>query len=455
MAQDVDYKTLLKPITTSLKAGKTTATDKEFEKEVKNYCKEFKKDPKALVALGDQMAAAKQYDKAAEIANLAIARDKSCGDAYLLLGDIAAYQDNGGEAASWYSQCMMLDPKNPQGYIKYANVYRKIDPQGSAEALDKLRSIDPNYPIEAENAHNFYTVGNYEKAYEYFSKAKKSSLEEYTYYEYAFTTYILNKKNETLTLCQEGINKFPTDASLHVLAMRSAVDTKDYTQALKYANVIMTTDSIKKNGSIYEYYGLALAGNKQYDEAIAQYQKALEQDKEDAKPLQYIAEAYKEQGNEDKALEYNDLYMQKNPNATPTDFMKLAEIYVNKAKKDGADKEACINKAIEVYNKLADKYPTLKSFAKLQEANTAFQNELDDKAIPAYTEVINELESKQCDEDEIGYLKQAYQYMGFIYTYDKQDFDTAKPYFDKLLKIDPSNKIALDAFQKAGLTGAE
>ncbi len=30
------------------------------------------------------------------------------------------------------------------------------------------------------------------------------------------------------------------------------------------------------------------------------------------------------------------------------------------------------------------------------------------------------------------YLKQSYQYMGFIYTYDKQDFDTAKPYWDKL-----------------------
>ena len=33
-------------------------------------------------------------------------------------------------------------------------------------------------------------------------------------------------------------------------------------------------------------------------------------------------------------------------------------------------------------------------------------------------------------------------YMGFIYTYDKQDFDTAKPYWDKLLKLDPQNKLA-------------
>lgn len=129
----------------------------------------------------------------------------------------------------------------------------------------------------------------------------------------------------------------------------------------------------------------------------------------------------------------------------------MAEIYISKAKKDVAGKKENIQKAINVYAKLAEKYPTLKPFAKLQEANTAFQNEMDEEAIAAYQDVITELEAKQCDEDEIGYLKQSYQYMGFIYTYDKQDFDTAKPYFDKLLKLDPTNKIALDAFQKAGI----
>lgn len=341
--------------------------------------------------------------------------------------------------------------KNPRGYISYSNVYRKIDPAASADALNKLREINPDYPIEAEAGHNFFSAGNYDKAYEYFSKAKESTLEEYIYYEYAFSTYILNKKEETLSICQSGIKKFPKDASMQVLAMRAAVDLKNYEEALVHANIVMNTDSIKKNASIVSYYGLALAGNKQYNEAIEQYKKALEMKADDPKPLQYISEAYKDLGDEDKALEYNQQYMDKNPNAAPTDFMKLAEIYINKAKKDPAKKVENIEKAIGVYAKLAEKYPTLKPFAKLQEGNTAFQNELDDKAIPAYEDVIKDLEAKQCDADEISYLKQAYQYMGFIYTYDKQDFDTAKPYFDKLLKLDPNNKIAKDAFEKAGI----
>ena len=38
--------------------------------------------------------------------------------------------------------------------------------------------------------------------------------------------------------------------------------------------------------------------------------------------------------------------MDKNPNAAPTDFMKLAEIYVNKAKKDPAKKIENIDKGL-------------------------------------------------------------------------------------------------------------
>ena len=446
MAQEVNYKDMLKPIETTLKAG--NATSKDFDKELKEYQKVFKKDPKALVALGNILAMNKQYDQANLVADAVIAKFKNYGDAYILKGDIYAMQDNGGEAATWYGQCMTMDPKNPQGYISYSNVYRKIDPAASAEALNKLREINPDYPIEAEAGHNFFSAGNYEKAYEYFSKAKPSTLEEYIYYEYAFTAYILNKKEESLNLCASGIQKFPKDAAMQVLGMRSAVDLKKFDVALQYANTVMNTDSIKKNASIVSYYGLALAGNKQYNEAIAQYQKALEMKADDPKPLQYISEAYKEMGEEDKALEYSQQYMDKNENAAPTDFMKLAEIYVNKAKKEPSKKAENIEKAINVYAKLAEKYPTLKAFAKLQEGNTAFQNELDDKAIPAYQEVITELEAKQCDNDEISYLKQAYQYMGFIYNYDKQDFETAKPYWEKLLKLDPENKYAKDAIEK-------
>ena len=443
MAQEVNYKDALKPIETTLKAGVSDA--KAFEKELKEYQKVFKKDPKALVALGNALVIAKQYDKGNAVADAVIAKFKNYGDAYILKGDIYAMQDNGGEAATWYGQCMTMDPKNPQGYISYARVYQKIDPNGSAEALQKLKEINPDYPVEAENGHTYYSNGNYEKAYENFSKANHATMEEYIFYEYCFTAYVLNKKDEALSLCQEGMKKYPKDTAFLILGMRAAVDTQKFEEALQYANAIMANNDIKKNSSIYSYYGLALDGNKQYEQALEQFNKAIESNKEDVKPYQYISQTYKNMGNEDKALEYSQLYMDKNPNAAPSDFVKMAEIYNAKAQKGGADKAANVDKAIAVYNSFAAKYPQLKAYANLQAANIAFQNEFDDKALENYQKVINELESKQYDEDEKSYLMQAYKNAGYIYWGSKNDLETAKPYFEKLIKLDPNNSLAKKA----------
>ncbi len=443
MAQDVNYVDLLKPIETTLKAG--NANPKELEKTVKEYTKTFKKDPKALVALGNVFAVNKNYDKAAEIANMVTEKYKNYGDAYLLLGDIQAMQDNGGEAAGWYRQCMEMDPKNPQGYISYANVYQKIDPNGSAEALRKLKEINPEYPYEAKAGYTFYSNQKFDEAYKLFKQTDPNKLEEYIYVAYAITDYMLNKKDEALALSTSGLVKYPKDATFHRVALWSAVDVKNFETALQHANVIMNTDSIKKTARDYNYYGMALVGNKQYDEAIAQYKKAMELKADDPKPLQYISEAYKEKGDEDKALEYNQMYMDKSPNATPSDYVKLAEIYNAKAQKDANNKEANVKKAIEIYNTFASKYPTLKSYADLQAANIAFQNSLDDIALENYTKVIDEVSNKQYDEDEKGYLMQALKNAGYIYWSSKNDLETAKPYFQKLIQLDPNNSLAKKA----------
>ncbi len=443
MAQDVNYLDLLKPIENSLKAGNTDP--KGLEKSVKDYTKEFKKNPKALVALGNLFAVNKNYEKATELANMALAKDAHFGDAYLLLGDVEAMQDKGGEAASWYKQCMTMDPKNPQGYISYANVYQKIDPAGSAEALKQLKQVNPDYPYEAKAGYNYYSNQKFEEAYNLFKQTDPNKLEEYIYVAYAITDYMLNKKDEALSLSESGLQKYAKDATFHRVALWSAVDLQKFDAALKHADVIMNTDSIKKTARDYNYYGMALVGSQQYDKAIEQYQKAYDLKNDDPKPLQYISEAYKQKGDEDKALEYNDKYMSKNADASPSDYVKWADIYNSKAKKGGADKANSVNKAIEIYNAMAAKYPSLKSYADLQAANIAFANELDDKALENYQKVIDEVASKQYDEDEKGYLMQAYKNAGYIYWSSKNDLETAKPYFEKLLQLDPNNSLAKKA----------
>ena len=72
--------------------------------QVKDFKKAHKKDAVALAALGRAFLEAKNYQMAEEIANLAIKANGKSAEGYILLGDIASAQDDGGKAAGFYEQ---------------------------------------------------------------------------------------------------------------------------------------------------------------------------------------------------------------------------------------------------------------------------------------------------------------------------------------------------------------
>ena len=440
-AQDVNFETPLKSIVNVLK---DKPEDVEATKDlIKTYKKEYKKDPKALIALGNALVSVKRYAEAEEIANIVIQKNKNFGDAYILLGNIAALKDDGGNAAMWFEQAMTMDPKNPQGYMSYAAVNRKF-PEEAERALNKLKQERPDFPIEAEAAHTYYSGGRYDKALENFDKADKNKLKEFQLNEYAVSAYLQNKKEQSLELAKFGINKFPKSAAFQRVALWSADDLQKFEEAIKFANVIVNTDSIEKTQRDIVYYGMALAGNKQYNEAITQYNKALEMKSDDIKPLQYISDVYTAMGDEDKALEYNEKYMSANTAAAPSDYAKLAGVYLAKAEKlTGAAKDATYDKAFSIYNKIAEKFPSIAGWAGLQAGFQASKAGYDEKAASFFQNVIDLLENKEGrDNDETGYLKSAYSNIGYYYWGTKNDLEKAKPYYEKLYKLDPNDKNA-------------
>ena len=128
------------------------------EDQVKDFVKENKKNPLALAGLGRAFFDAKDTTSAKKYAEMAIDRGKNEAEGYILLGDIEAMKNDGGAAATWYQQATIMDPQEPQGYIKYASVYRKRSPELSVQMLEKLRTVDPSYPVDAEAGHFFYTI---------------------------------------------------------------------------------------------------------------------------------------------------------------------------------------------------------------------------------------------------------------------------------------------------------
>lgn len=447
-AQELDFKTELKPIATELKANE--GNPDAAKDLVKKYTKNFKKNPAALVALGEAYLMAKDFDKAKELANLAIARNKNFGAAYVLLGDVEAMKDEGGDAAMWYQQAMTMDPKNPDGYMRYANVYRKVSPEESEKTLRALKQVLPDYPVEAEAAHGYYTSGKFDKAVEYFNQSNINNLENWRLSEYATAAYLNNNKEKALEVANFGIGKFPKDISFQRIALWSNTDLQKYADAVNNAQVIFN-DTCKKSTRDYTYYGLALKGEGKYQEAIDQYNKVLEMNPKEVKAYQYIAEVYQAQGNQDKALEYSQMYMDKSENTTPSDYAKLASIYVAKAKTAAdADKEAIINKATTIFTNMAQKYPSIAGWAYNQAGNSATTVGLDDLGATYYQKTIDLLENKtDRDADETSYLKSAYQLIGYYWWVTKENLEKAKPYYEKLIVLDPEDKNAKAALMPA------
>lgn len=446
MAQ-ADYKAALKPIRTAIEAA---PADPNAAKDlIKDYKKQFKKDAEAMAALGYSYFSVKNYPQAIVYADMAIKIDKACGMAYLLKGDIEYMQENGGEAARWYQMCQINDPKNPDGYLRYATVYRKVDPQGAEAAINKLREVNPSFPVDAELGHTMYDAGNIEKAYEYYSKADKSQLSEGRLAEYALVAGDAKHNDVAFEIAEFGLNKFPKSAAFARLAIINAVTLGKYNEALSYIEKLESLGGELNSGDAI-YQGRAHAGLERYEEAIQAFQKAIALDEKNIMPYQHISETYAKMGEEDKAIEYSKKYLELNPNARPSDYKKLADVYLSKYSK-GEDVEANYAKAMEVYDDVAVKYPQLAAWTLYQKANETFKLSLDDKALELYLKLVNELENKaDRSKDETNYLATAYRNAGYIYWGTKSDLETAYPYFEKLLKLDPENSLGkkfMDAYQ--------
>ena len=434
-----DYQSLIGPITNALKADPTNPNaGKDL---VKNYLKLYKKNPEALVALGNTYLSVRNYTKANEMADMAIKKNKNFGDAYVLKGDAEALQDDGGNAALWYEQAMHLDPTNPHGYISYANVYRKRDPQLMQQTMDRLKQAVPGYPVDAVTGHAFFST-DLARAYENYAKADVSKLDNNYLYEYVQSAYYTNHKEEALQLAKRGMQKNAGDEyeSYYArFALYSAVDLEKMDEAKRYLDIMKAADK-EFNAKDHLYFGQTYISTGQFEDAIAAHEKSLSMDEKAIENYRHLSTAHKALGNEEKQLEYSERYLSVAAAPKPSDFVNLANAYLAKAK--AGDTDMYFEKAMGVYDNMAAKYPTIASWAWLQQANEGKTFDKMDYAISKYKEVVNTLGDKaDRNESETSYLKDALTNLGVL-IWNADGMDAAKPYYQKLIEIDPNNETA-------------
>ena len=165
--------------------------------------------------------------------------------------------------------------------------------------------------------------------------------------------------------------------------------------------------------------------------------------KDDYKPYQYMADTYAEMGQEDKALECNEIYMSHNQNATPSDYAKLANIYVQMAEKGGAKKQANLDKAYGIYTQMAEKWPTIAAWVYNMAGMQSSKAGQDEKGAEFFQKAVDLLANKtDRQDDETSTLKSALANLGYYYWVTKSNLESAKPYYEQLIKLDPNDKNA-------------
>lgn len=421
--------------------------------QMKAFEKKNKKNAENLTAFGRAFYEAKDTANASKYAELALKANKQFAPAYILKGDIRALAEDGGGAASLYDQAIYFDPKNPDGYRKYASVYRKISPQGAIAKLNDLRQQLPDYPVDAIIGHINYISNNFDEAIAAYDRVPQDKLEKMDIIESAFSSYLTQKYDKGIQMAEFGLQKEPRNSTLNRLAMFCNTEKGNYDKALDFADRLFNkSDSANISYMDYVYYGNALNGLKRHDEAIAMFKKALDQEFDNADKkagvVKTLSDAYKGINDYDNAIKYYEQFLSDVSKASASDYAGLGRLYAQHANsiEDQIQKLEKLKKADEVYASLLTKYTDIEDYVAFQRARIGMQMDPESKeelAKPHYEKLVELLGSKaERDNTDNVRLIEAYRYLISYYLINKDDKNTAKEFATKLQQVDPENETA-------------
>ena len=444
MAQDV--KSQVDAITKVVVDAKGDAVATKAQ--IKDFMKLNKKNAQAIAGLGRAFLVAKNYEQAKTYADMAMKVGKNVSAGYILRGDIASAEDDGGLAASYYEMSTQQDPQDPTAYVKYARVYQKVDADGAVAMLEKLRSVKPDYPVDAAAGYMYSSNNKLKTALQYYGKVQNiNSLDDYILFDYASTAYVLEDYDKTLQLAAAGVQKYPHYSSFYRVGMYASDKVKKYEDAVNYGNKLFnTTDTIKYTANDYIYYAEALMNTGKFDEAIAAYKHIPEVDPENKETNKLISGLYVKAHRFPEAVAAMEQYItEAGENATYKELDALADIYIDEASVEGATdavKKAAFENADKVYARMAEKYDYAATYAVWKRALMNHQINPDVKvgrALPYYQQYISLVEPKaEKTASELNKLAISYTYLAVHYIQNDKKAE-AKEWAQKLAEIRPDD----------------
>ena len=396
-------------------------------------------------------AEAENYLKAAKKAD---SKDASVS---VLEGDIALAGKDVGRACQLYEQAIYFNPDCKEAYLKYARAYKSASPSQAIDKLQQLKSLVPDYlEADKELAGVYYATNRFGKAAETYAKFIDTPVAtEDDILKYAFALFLNHDFEKSLEVVRKGLQKNGRHAAFNRLAMYNYTDLKRYDEAEQAANAFFNaSDNADYSYLDYRYYGALLSALKKYDQAVAEYGKALEKDSDQVDIWREIADAYELKNDYAQAItayqKYYDALSQ--DKKTAESLFQLGRLYYGQGTSSDtlsvrpADRATALQAADSVFALVARQAPDsyLGDMWRARTNSAMDPETTEGLAKPYYESALAILEDKPDAGKSL--LVECNSYLGYYY-FVKNEFTESKVYWNKILEIDPSNDTARKALE--------
>lgn len=430
---------------------------KEAENLFKQAEKLAKKDSKLAIAIAnayymaDANAYAKQIDKQKKNAFKWNANDP---DYYIFVGDDLAHKQEWGQAAGQYELAFQREPANIESRVKFSNVDFFLNENRAVEALEELLDLVPNSAlVQRELAEKYYEAssikGNVGKAVEhygtYYNNPNHFAKDEIRYAQLLWMSKDFDKAEE---VC-DGLIANATDPSNKFFGYRlkfySQCGEQDWEDAAETGAKFFALPANERTPysvTDYSYYATALNRTNRGAEAVATFEKAIQQYPDNADLRSQLANVYNASKDYVKAAEVLQGIVDSG-NYDAADLYRLANAYRKVADNttDDAVKQNAISKARSAINGAIEKEPNdLSNLNMLAQVElSAENNEYTGGALNAYKNLIDAVNKNPGDENANYYYMMGYRYLATYYSKQGQ-MPVAKDYYIKWLQYDPENE---------------
>lgn len=437
------------------------------KKDAENYFKQAlegnKKDASVMAAIArayfnvDPALYAKEIEK--NIANaMKVSKNKEA-QVYVLQGDMAKASDI-GQAAGFYEQAMVYDEQagnvNPEAYVKYANLYNKVNPDF---AIGKLVELNEKLPTSAlaqsELAEKYYDGNQFTKAAEQYGKyIKNPNHFQGDEQRYSGLLYFGKKYQESLDVANQVLAADPNNEYMQRMVMLNKAALKDFAGAEEAAQKLFSHANAKFTATDYSTHGDILGELDRPQEAIEAYVKAYEMNPEKNKQmLAEISSMYNDLENDQKAVEYMQKFVDAG-DATLNDYFILSNRYKNlglSLPEGSPERAEAANNGIKnidiAIEGAANKGPLYRNKATLLMIRDGAENTTPE-LIDTYKAMIAAYDEDPANKEKYAdAYKMAYTRMGSYYM-QQDDNAQAREYFQKVLEMDPENAPVKEVMKK-------